>query len=79
MPREDARTKSTRLLTEGRLIVRRVSKAEILAWCRGTDRLHRLGWTPGDGWWCNCEAKGPCSHLLALQSVVPIPGTWRDP
>lgn len=73
MPREAAFDKSRRYLTEGRLTVRRVNKAEVVAWCRGTDRFHRCGWSADSGWWCSCEAKGACSHLLALQSVVPIP------
>jgi hypothetical protein len=74
MGREDARTKSLRYLGEGRLTVRRVNKAEVLAWCRGTDRFHRCGWSPDSGWWCDCPAVTPhCSHLLALQAVVPIP------
>ena len=71
--REDARTKGLRCLTESRLTIRRVNKAEVVAWCRGRDRFHRLGWTPDAGWWCTCPAVGACSHLLALQSVVLIP------
>ena len=71
MPRENALAKSHRYLAEGRLTVRRVNKAEVVAWCRGTDRFHRLGWSPDSGWWCTCPAVGACSHLLALQSVVP--------
>jgi hypothetical protein len=73
MAREDAQTKARRLLGEGRLTIRRVNKAEVVGWCRGTDRFHRLGWSADGGWWCSCEARGSCSHLLALQSVVTIP------
>jgi hypothetical protein len=73
MARESAFDKGRRYLVEGRLTVRRVNKAEVTAWCKGTDRFHRLGWSSDTGWWCSCDAKGTCSHLLALQSVVPLP------
>jgi hypothetical protein len=73
--REDARTRGRRLLTEGRLILRRVNAVEILALCRGdSGEVHELGYHPSGGWWCSCAARTQCGHLYALQLVTIAPG-----
>jgi hypothetical protein len=70
--RETATSKARRYLTEGRLIIEHINPGEVTATCRGDGTLHRLGWRPSTGWWCTCEARGRCSHLLALGSVTAV-------
>ncbi len=70
--RENAYTKSRRYLSEGRLVVKHVDRHGVAATCRGDGALHRLGWEPATGWRCTCPARGRCSHLLALGSVVAV-------
>lgn len=69
---ESVEQKARRLLAEGRLTVTAIrADGTVVAECRGTDRIHRLGF---DGkrqeWRCTCEARGRCSHLAALQLVT---------
>jgi hypothetical protein len=70
--RENATTKARRYLTEGRLIINKLEPAGVTATCRGDGQIHLLGWRPDQGWWCTCPARGTCSHLLALRSVVAL-------
>ncbi len=77
MPREDAFAKGQRLLTEGRLVVRKVGDPGkprlIVAECRGdSGSIYTLGWDPKkEEWRCTCpEMRGACSHLAALKLVV---------
>lgn len=70
MTRENAASKSRRLLGEGRLIVERVDKDLVRATCRGSGAVYDVGWTLELGWSCSCPAIGRCSHLLALQAVT---------
>lgn len=81
---ESAEKKAHRLLTEGRLVVKRVDDGGELPWvmaeCRGfTDgELYHLGYDPGKNEWrCTCQASATfhrrCSHLIALQLVVRKP------
>lgn len=73
--RESARDRGRRLVAEARLILRRVDDVEILALCRGdSGRMHELGYHPSGGWWCDCEARTTCGHLVALQLVTIAPG-----
>jgi hypothetical protein len=68
--REDARTKGTRYLSSGRLIVDRVSGSEITARCRGDNaKVYACGYVSG-AWYCGCVALTKCSHLVALQLVT---------
>ncbi|MFN7148954.1 MAG: hypothetical protein ACK4V6_05690 [Microthrixaceae bacterium] len=71
MPREDARTKSLRLLQDGRLVVTLVDRDRVNAICRGDGALHHLT-VRGPDWQCSCPARGRCSHLLALGAVVAV-------
>lgn len=71
--RENAAAKARRLLTEGRLRVLSVDEASATASaeCRGDSGLtYSVGWDEAGRWFCSCEAKGRCSHLIALQLVV---------
>jgi len=73
-PRESFDVKGRRYLVEGRLDVRHVVGDVVVAQCRGDSaEIYRLGYGPG-GWWCDCPAKGRCSHLQALMLVVLRPG-----
>ncbi len=67
--RESAEVKGRRYLTEGRLHVVGTDGDSVVATCRGNGHLYRLG-HDRRGWWCNCPARGRCSHLWALMSVT---------
>jgi len=78
MSRENAQAKGRRMLVEGRLRVLRVESDLIVAECRGdSGEVYRLGFDPlvekQWGWFCECPAKGTCSHLVALRLVVTAP------
>jgi uncharacterized Zn finger protein len=67
--RENAAAKGRRLLTEGRLIVEEVSNDLVSATCRGdSGAIYHVGHDE-NSWTCTCEAKGRCSHLVALMLV----------
>ena len=70
--RENAAAKARRYLAEGRLLLERVDRRQVVATCRGDGTVHRLGWTRNAGWTCTCEARGRCSHLLAVGLVVAV-------
>ncbi len=80
MARENVQDKGRRLLTEGRLAVVDVDPARklIVAECKGdSGKVYMLGFDPSTfEWRCTCEARGRCSHLVALQLVClePKPG-----
>lgn len=84
MAREDKDAKGRRLLVEGRLLVRWAvaepndEERPIMAVCRGdSGRVYELGFDrPSFDWFCDCEARGVCSHLVALMlvTVQPNPG-----
>jgi hypothetical protein len=70
MPREDARSKAHRLLSEARVTIRTIGPDVIVARIRGDSaREYLVTWDPA-GWHCPCDALGPCSHILATQLVV---------
>jgi uncharacterized Zn finger protein len=68
--REGAQRKGRRYLVEGRLVVTSVVGNNVRAVCRGQGVLHHVGHDDARGWWCDCEARTTCSHLVALQLVV---------
>jgi hypothetical protein len=72
--RENAATKALRLLTEGRLRVKRVEGDLVIATCKGdSGRIYDLGFDPRNAQWrCTCEARSVCSHLRALQLVTAV-------
>lgn len=73
MSRESAAVKGLRYLIEGRLTVLEVSRRRILARCKGdSGEEYHLGFDRG--WWCDCPARGRCSHLVAFMRVALRPG-----
>lgn len=79
MPRENATEKAHRLLREGRITVLRVGDGSgiVHARARGDSaKVYDLGYDPRPPgrWRCTCEAKGDCSHLLALKLITLEPG-----
>lgn len=80
MTRENVDSKARRLLVEGRLSVLFAteslsSPAPIVATCRGdSGEVYRLGYDARKKEWrCGCQARGRCSHTIALQLVTTIP------
>lgn len=71
MPREDARTRGTRLLIEGRVIVTAVTATAVRAIVRGEGHLWHAGYDRGV-WRCDCPARSTCSHLHAIKRVVSV-------
>jgi hypothetical protein len=68
--REDAPTKARRLLIEGRIRITAANATEpfLAARVRGdSGAIYQVGFEPDGGWWCSCDARGRCSHVLALQ------------
>lgn len=70
--RESATVKSRRYLAEGRVLVTHVDASQVRAWTRGDAAIHHQRWTRPEGWTCTCEARGRCSHLLAVGQVVAV-------
>ena len=74
----NAREKGRILLAEGRLTVLKVGDEYdglIQAVCRGDSaKVYDLGYDPRKREWrCTCEARGECSHLIALKLVTVQP------
>lgn len=67
--------KAFRLLIDGRVLVRRLEPETglVVATAEGDTGTYDLGYDPqARQWRCTCPArKRPCSHLMALQLVVP--------
>ena len=74
--RENAQQKAKRILSEARLIVRRVDGPYVLAFVRGDGVMHRVE-CHGEHGTCTCQARGRCSHLLAVGLVTAT--TRKDP
>ena len=72
--RESREVKGRRYLTEGRLTVMVANPTCVLATVRGSAAVYTTSWMPETGWRCDCEARGQCSHLVALQ-LVALPPT----
>jgi hypothetical protein len=83
MPRESARDKATRLLSEGRVIVTRADRDYIEAKVRGEGAIHSTGFLAGH-WYCSCPSTGTnCSHVQSLKRISapdlqPSPPLRRD-
>lgn len=73
--REDARTKATRLLVEGRVAIRRVDHQHVVARVRGEGEDHEV--TFDGAWSCSCPARSRCSHQFAVMRVVTIGNSSR--
>jgi hypothetical protein len=70
MSRENYYRKAQRLLGEGRLEIHRLDPNRIVAVCRGdSGEKYDVGYGSA-AWFCNCDARGRCSHLQALMLVV---------
>lgn len=77
MPRENADAKARRYLTEGRIVIRRVQGPDVDATARGTGAVWLVSHRRGPGWRCDCPARGPCAHILAVSHVVDVVGRSR--
>jgi hypothetical protein len=80
-PRETARERGRRLVSEGRLVLRRVDGLGVLGFVRGdSGEVHRVSYTPGHGWRCCSPARTQCAHENAAQLVTIAPDTegWID-
>lgn len=69
MTRETAATKALRLLSEARVSILSVHRRRVFASVRGDEQSYDVTYTHGR-WHCPCAARGPCSHLIAVRSVV---------
>jgi hypothetical protein len=67
--REHVRAKAAKYLVEGRLTVLSVHHGRVRASVRGDGGSYRCGFDQGR-WWCHCEARTCCSHLIALGLVI---------
>jgi hypothetical protein len=71
VPRENARARAVRFLTERRVMIVRVLPTSVLAHVRGdSGELREIRWDPRRGWSCDCPAIGYCAHGHAVASVV---------
>ncbi len=68
--RESVEAKARRYVVEGRLVVTKVDGDLVTAQCRGSGEVYELGHQPGRGWFCSCDSRRGCSHLVALQLVT---------
>jgi uncharacterized Zn finger protein len=71
--RENAEAKARRLLVEGRLRVQAVDETSGTASAEGrgdSGMTYVVGRDEAGRWFCSCEAKGRCSHQIALMLVV---------
>jgi uncharacterized Zn finger protein len=76
MSRESAQVKARRYLTEGRLVIQRVTPTEVDASCRGDGAVWTLAFRRGR-WRCDCPAlSAECCHLVAAR-LVTAPTTRR--
>jgi uncharacterized Zn finger protein len=72
MPRENAFTKSRRLLAAAAVTVVRADSGGVVAFCKGDSGTRLVTYERG-AWHCDCPAIGPCSHGLAVAAVVLVP------
>lgn len=74
--RESVDTKAKRLLCEARVDIYHRDRWQLLAIVRGDTAVeHKIRWTSGDGWRCDCTAatfRSPCAHIGAVQHVVVV-------
>ena len=75
MSREPAAVKARRYLTEGRVILERVTPKIVVASVRGDGTVHRCAWL-SDGWTCTCLARtDQCAanhHSTSERLVLPF-------
>jgi len=77
MTREDSRAKALRILSEGRVTIKRVDPSGVVALVHGETGFYIVT-HDGARWRCSCAAIGRCSHGVAVQMVAP-PGAWAQP
>lgn len=72
MARENAAAKARRYLTEGRVILERVTPVMVVAAVRGDGTVHRCAYLD-HRWSCTCPVPSDqCAHLLAVRLVVAV-------
>lgn len=71
--RESAYDRGRRLLTEGRVVVRRASDVHVAAEVRGDTGVVRLVTGDPTGYTCNCPAVRTCAHVVAVSLVTLLP------
>jgi hypothetical protein len=71
--RENVRVKGRRYAAKGQLTVRELDEqaGTVQAQVRGGGAVWACG-RNSSGWFCNCPARGLCSHLEALRLVVAL-------
>lgn len=75
--RENVAMKARRLLVEGRVRIIYVTddEADIAAEVRGDSaRIYSSGYSMGEGWFCDCAARGTCAHVRAVMLVTVVRG-----
>lgn len=59
-------------MAERRVAILSVHRQRIYALVRGDSGItHRTGYIKGR-WCCDCEARGRCAHLVAVQAVIDL-------
>jgi uncharacterized Zn finger protein len=77
VPRESARAKAHRYLTEGRVVIYEATPHHVRAHVRGSGEQHTVTATAW-GWSCTCPNRtGNCSHLIAVQHITNRPQTRK--
>jgi len=69
--RESAPAKARRYLTDGRVVIRRITPRTVMAQVRGDGEMYTVTGDPA-GWSCTCPARGRCCHQLAVGLVVDL-------
>ena len=72
--REGAAAKAIRLAAMGRVRIQVLHRGRCVALVLGDTGSHRVAHVHGR-WHCDCEAKGLCSHLLAVRGCVDVTGS----
>lgn len=68
---ERIEAKATQYLAAGRLKVQERAGRHVRATCAGSAAApYELGYSPDEGWHCDCPAFRDCAHLHALRLVV---------
>ena len=70
---ETPEERASRYLADGRVRVVRVDAQGAEATCRGHRATYRVGYSPADGWWCDCDTSWVCPHMLALAMITGAP------
>ncbi len=78
--REDVSSRARRLVSSGRVTIRRVETDRVLAEVRGDSGIvRRVVFARGTGWGCSCPARSVCAHTRAVQLVVITDDEHEDP